>query len=736
MSLAHPWEGEKKLTWKDSHLPRHTVMPPTAVADAAGAFFRNLRWIGVGVVVLFGCISLKLLVTRPIYESKLTYLVRGEGTSFPITTFDDSDSGRNTATESATDLQIGTEVELLSGLELHRVVLSSLRPIADTAEINRELGSFESRIKVFAIPKTTLISVSYAGSSPEEANAVLAALNKQYQLSRTRIHGSAKAYAFFESEANRYYQQLQIDQKTLAEFEVANKVTVLDEEKDVVVRRLSETQALFNESQAAQAETRQKLAKASSDRGHVPFRIGTQQRELPDQVSEEHFNSLLVDLQNKRLELLTKYHESDRHIQEVDGQIANTKAGLESARSSKAVEAQTDVNPLRQSIDAQLEQMELQTVGLRARQTSLAAQVRAYGEKLQDLNRVTAEHDDLVRSLKQNEANYDLYSKRREQARIDKTLDGNKIANVSLVSGPALVPSSKTRNLSAAISLYVAGTFVITGAGIILGLRSSTFHTPWEVETIANMPVLATIPFVPALGNPTETRAKGEDERELGRGRLWLESTRNAERMRKKTSPSPEVQVNAPDPQVPLTIMTVPSKLSGAYFPLIEKLRKLRPKVTGGGALFVVTSSISGEGVSHVVQGLNAELRRYTGKKVAVVTSPKMNEMADRAARGHPADVDSAYEQGGEDFIRTWFWNLRENHDFVIVDCGSMKESHAAVVLGQESDGVLLVVGAGDVTRIQLRGSLTALSLASVPVLGITMNKRAYPIPDRVYRML
>ena len=101
-----------------------------------------------------------------------------------------------------------------------------------------------------------------------------------------------------------------------------------------------------------------------------------------------------------------------------------------------------------------------------------------------------------------------------------------------------------------------------------------------------------------------------------------------------------------------------------------------------------------------------------------------------------PTEPRSRGPKSGEEFLKQWFQRLRENHDYVLIDCPALSASHAAAVFGPQSDGLLLVVAAGKATRSQLRGAFAMLSLASVSVMGMALNKRRYPIPAAIYNLL
>ena len=82
----------------------------------------------------------------------------------------------------------------------------------------------------------------------------------------------------------------------------------------------------------------------------VPKRVPTQRRNVPNQYSVERLHTLLVELNNKRTEALTKFRADDRLVVELDQQITDTTAAMERAQGISANEESTDVNPAWQAL--------------------------------------------------------------------------------------------------------------------------------------------------------------------------------------------------------------------------------------------------------------------------------------------------------------------------------------------------------------------------------------------------
>jgi succinoglycan biosynthesis transport protein ExoP len=710
--------------------PVSTSEAATLFADVVTAFFRNKLKIA-STALVFLLLVMAIFVFRPKkYESRMLFLVRDEASAFPTDSFDDH--AESSPDSLATDRQIGTEIELLSGTDLHRQVITAMNPGLSGAEIDRRLLALDKDLNVLPVPKTRLISVSYLASSKEEGQATLAALSRAYLAYRASIKGSDGAYAFFDQQAKRYSEKVQEDQAALATFNQTYQISLLNEEKDLTVHRLSDARANLYENEASLGEAGKRIQTMSAAREKLSPRVVTQRRDLPDQIGLGRLNSILADLQNERVDLLMKYHPTDRHVQEVDDKIANIRESLKHTQESKATEEQSDLNPLRQSVDSDLQQLTFHSAGLQARQRSLTAQVNEYEAKLQQLNQVTGQYDDLTRKIQEDQTGYDLYSKKREGARINRTLDSDKIANVRQVSGPSIVPQSNGQVLLSVAGVCIMGTLLIVGTGILGGLWSSRFHSPQELESAIGAPVLATVPLI-VDGNPRKTLAGRSD------GPMSL-SLNGSDLYQDDDLLEP---INDSGPQVLSPISRYIGSVDrecfqdrGAYLPLIERLRKIDPSEPGIGAVFTFTACTRGEGVSHFVQHLGTELASYTGKRVAIVDAPDTYGSTMGNANGAGTEARGRSARGGESFLKQWFQKLRLTHDYVLIDCPALSVSRAATIFGPQSDGLLLVVGAGEATRNQLRGSLSMLSLSSVPVIGLALNKRRYPVPDAIYNLL
>ncbi len=86
--------------------------------------------------------------------------------------------------------------------------------------------------------------------------------------------------------------------------------------------------------------------------------------------------------------------------------------------------------------------------------------------------------------------------------------------------------------------------------------------------------------------------------------------------------------------------------------------------------------------------------------------------------------------------LRTRFEELRGEFDYLLIDAPPMSSPADAALLGQLTDGVVLVVGSSSTRREPARIAKESPEAARVPVLGAVLNRRTYPIPEALYQML
>ena len=86
--------------------------------------------------------------------------------------------------------------------------------------------------------------------------------------------------------------------------------------------------------------------------------------------------------------------------------------------------------------------------------------------------------------------------------------------------------------------------------------------------------------------------------------------------------------------------------------------------------------------------------------------------------------------------LREKFSELRSQFDYVLVDTPPTDSYADALLLGQMTDGIILVVGSNLTRRESARIAKESFDGAGIPIIGAVLNKRTFPIPEALYRIL
>jgi Mrp family chromosome partitioning ATPase len=79
---------------------------------------------------------------------------------------------------------------------------------------------------------------------------------------------------------------------------------------------------------------------------------------------------------------------------------------------------------------------------------------------------------------------------------------------------------------------------------------------------------------------------------------------------------------------------------------------------------------------------------------------------------------------------------LRKEFDYVLIDAPPLTRYSDAIALGKLSDGFVLILEANSTRREVALTVSENLRAASIKILGAVLDKRTYPIPERLYHLL
>jgi uncharacterized protein involved in exopolysaccharide biosynthesis len=308
------------------------------------------------------------------------------------------------------------------------------------------------------------------------------------------VHRPSGEFKFFDQQTERYRSALQEAEVRLKGFVQGSGVVAPDMERDLAVQKMAEFKGTYEQTQADIAQTEQRIRRLQEMDTEIPSRHVTQVRSSDNPQLMQQMKSTLLSLELKRTELLTKYDSTYRPVQELDKEIADTRAAIEQEGSAPIREETTDQNPTHEWVKEELTKSQTDLAGLKAKAAASEVSLKRYRETAGQLEAASIEQQDLVRDAKTQEENYLLYLHKEEQARINDALDKRGILNVAVTEQPTVpvlpVRSSVPFGL---LSIFLAGAGSLSLA-VAVDFFNPSFRTPREVTAYLGAPVLASLP--------------------------------------------------------------------------------------------------------------------------------------------------------------------------------------------------------------------------------------------------
>lgn len=482
--------------------------------DVVAIIFRQRQVVAVSALAIaLGAVTAIWLLPKQ-YEASMQLLVTRDRVDPVVTAEAVSPQGQVLMGVSEEDLR--SEVELIKSPSLLSQVVTETglylpkrrffgllppRSVAGLSQAKKNVLIAQSsaqlgkQLQIEPLRKTDLIFVSYNSSDPELSARVLQTLAAAYLDKHVAVHRRPESFKFFEKQTEEFHNQAVAAQKGLQDFNISGDVVDAKVEKQAFLQKNAEFQANLAATNAAIAETTDRIQALQLKQASTAPRRITQVRTSDNGLLEEQLGSTLLQLQLKYSDMKSKYSPEYEPLQELKKQVDQTQRALGEAKRNPVREETQDFDPTHDWIQGELAKANADLAGLKARAAATQHVIREYREATKRLDAQEVTQDARIRDAKVAEDNYLLYLRKMEEARISDALDAKKIVNVAIADPPTVpvLPAGHgwTWNLLVAGCMVFVGS---VGSAYVSDRIDPSFRTPDEVRGYLETPVLATVP--------------------------------------------------------------------------------------------------------------------------------------------------------------------------------------------------------------------------------------------------
>ena len=712
------------------------------------------RWLLAGLALIGLVLGLAFVLPRPLtYGSELTAEIQGINENFMgLAQVDPQASG---GIYSATSTNIATQVEILNSSSLkqraaerlERETIPALPPPgsglarafnglramaglapASPVEATREaIRTAVGSARAQAVEGTRIVRLTCESTIPDVAAEFLNVLMAEYteQMLEQRARSSRTTNQWLESQMKEQKQKLEEAETRLKDFIARSGlegVTVQEQQQQALT--LADAKMLVLQRELAQLQTDRIVRQSQYETA-----VKSGPENIPESIASPVMMQLrgqLIEMEKQFADLTTTFTENHPRVVRLKAQMAEVRKAMEKERGEIIERLRTDLEAARRR-----EQLLL---GSFAAQTG---QVRGQADKTLQYNLLRRE----VESARQ------VYNNILQQVNQAGIATAVPTQNVRVVDAATPGGTANLRNFYIGGGLGVAmGLLLGAVLAVLLYQGELKFYKPGEPLTVLQLPELGVIPDGELFEHGSRRVRSG------GLVKLALPQSGNGDR-------PVEVEVIRHGERPTLLAESFRAVLTSLLFsPEGEKCR-----------LVTVTSPNPQDGKSTVAANLAVALAEM-GRQVLLVDGdlrkPRQHVIFDLENTWGLADLledetaVSAYPR--EAFYRqTGVRNLhvlpsgpplknvgamvhsarlaallerfRQEFDYVFIDTPPVLVVSDARVIGQRSDGVILVLRAGETRQLDALQVVRRLKEDGTRILGTVLNQWIPPRAGRKY---
>lgn len=551
---------------------------------------------------------------------------------------------------------------------------------------NIALKTFRQRATVNRDSSSRLITASFGSHDPKLAALVT---NKMIELFiedsyRTRRDAIAKSTEWLSKQLDDIRLKMDNSNRALAEFQRANGIADTGENKNTVAEEM--------------VELNRQLTQAEADRIQVQAFLAREKEASPNTLPQVNANPVIQQMTQKLADVRAELAQSEVIYGRNHPNIKKLENQAKALETQIAAQRAAIVGELKTSYAA-----------ARAREQMMGEQIKA---RTQELNQM-ARYNELK---KEAQANTELYNSLYAKIKEAGIAAASKSSNIRIVDRARILdsPTRPHRALNLATGLFVG----ILGGIVLAFLREGFGRRIHSATDVRRLMGITRVSMVPAIGTWKQRLLPGV-AKTAASPRLFEDPySAEAEALRGVQASILSGQ-GGRMPQIVLVVSSSPGEGATSIAVALARALAQHNKVC------LIDTHLRKPGIQNALglctgRGLTDVLSGAAFPEQVVVTEGGMPNLAVFLAGSVRVDPATALSSL---VMRKLLLDLRQQHDFIILDSPPALPFADVRILSPLADGIVLVGRSGATTRDAMARTKDILSEAQgAPILNIVLN--------------
>lgn len=491
---TRPNEHAARTDWAGR--PRH------AVSDMPALIWRE-RFLMLGVFLAILVLGIGAAFTlKTSYPANASVLVRlGQEYVYEPRA---GDAARGAVPDTGSLIQSETEIlgsgalkqRVIARLGLARIFPAMARkyvaadPAGKSKILAQAVHAMDTATKIETAPDTPIIRVSYQAEDPQTAALVLNTLLEEYLAFRHTVLGDPDSPAL-DAQGQIFQDRLARADQAYQAFLAQNQIGDFVAEK----ASLGQLQAQLEQQKLqTEAQLQDRLGRLSALGGQltgIAQEIGLY-RDVSSAAPDK-----LAQLKVQREDLLSRYRNDSRPVQELDAQIGQLEAGIAAGRTRGDGARRFGVNPVYQTLQTEKIQLTAEVAALRQSVTALASQVRDVRDRRLKFAELEPQFQQLSLDRDVLQANVRDFTVKAAQNRAAQEIAARTNDNIRIVSRATPPTKGKSLRKPVVILAFLFALFSALCAGLVRMFLRPGLQTPQSASRTLGLPVLASAAYKP-----------------------------------------------------------------------------------------------------------------------------------------------------------------------------------------------------------------------------------------------